>query len=161
LPQWNYYAANTMEISNDFKELFELFNKNRVEYVIVGGYALANLGAPRYTGDIDILIHSSDENAQNILDSLNEFGFDSLDLSISDFTQPKQVIQLGYPPSRIDILTSITGVEWKEINENAVSDFFMGEPVRYIGLEQYIKNKKAIGRAKDLADIEAIENQQH
>jgi len=145
-----------MAESNDFKELFELFNKFKVEYVIVGGYALAYHGAPRYTGDIDVLIHSTEENAECVLEALDAFGFGSLGLSINDFTQPEQVLQLGYPPSRIDILTSISGVNWKEVTENTVSDNFMGQHVRYIGLDQFIKNKRASGRPKDLADIEAL-----
>ncbi len=145
-----------MAISNDFKELFELFNKHNVEYVIVGGYALAYHGAPRYTGDIDVLIHSTEENAEKILQALDAFGFGSLGLSIHDFTRPEHVLQLGYPPSRIDILTSISGVEWIEITENTVSDNYLDQPVRYIGLDQFIKNKRATGRPKDLADLDAL-----
>ena len=145
-----------MAESNDFKELFVLFNKHNVEYVIVGGYALAYHGAPRYTGDIDVLINPTEKNAECVLKALDEFGFSSLGLSQNDFTQPQQVLQLGYPPSRIDILTSVSGVDWNEITENTVSDNFMGQQVRYIGLEQFIKNKRASGRPKDLADIDAL-----
>ena len=110
-----------MAESNDFKELFELFNKHNVEYVIVGGYALAYHGAPRYTGDIDILINPTEDNAERVLEALGEFGFGALGLSVKDFTQPGQILQLGYPPSRIDILTSISGVDWNEITENTLA----------------------------------------
>ena len=145
-----------MAESNDFKELFKLFNNHNVEYVIVGGYALAYHGAPRYTGDIDILINPIERNAERVLAALGEFGFGSLGLSVNDFTQPKQILQLGFPPSRIDILTSVSGVDWHEIIETTVSDDFMGQHVRYIGLDQFIKNKRASGRPKDLADIDAL-----
>lgn len=145
-----------MDISSDFKELFKLLNKHNVEYLIVGGYALAFHGAPRFTGDIDILINASTDNAKNILRVINDFGFGSLDLHLNDFTQHGQVIQLGRPPSRIDFLTSISGVGWKEAEANAVADFYADVPVYYLGYDQFIKNKHAIGRHKDLADIEAL-----
>jgi len=154
----NIYVCSIMEKSNDFKELFELFNRHNVEYVIVGDYALAVHGAPRFTGDIDVLINATGSNARQALAALDEFGFGSLGLTLDDFIQPNQILQLGCPPSRVDILTSISGVDWGEVADNALNDYFMGEPVRYIGLDQFIENKKATGRPKDLADIDAIEN---
>ena len=102
-----------MEIQSDFKELLELFNANKVEYVVVGGYALAFHGAPRFTGDIDFFVRSEPENAKRILESLRQFGFESLELSEEDFTCPDRVIQIGVPPVRIDIMTSLTGVSWQ------------------------------------------------
>jgi hypothetical protein len=145
-----------MEIQPDFKELLGLFNAHKVEYIIVGGYALAFHGAPRYTGDIDIYIQPEDENAERIISALEEFGFGSVGLSAEDFARPGQVIQLGVPPVRVDIITSIAGVSWDE----AFSDRALGKygdiPVHYIGREQFIINKKAVARKKDLADLEAL-----
>lgn len=145
-----------MEEQKDFKELLKLFNKNKVNYVIVDAYALAFHGCPRYTGDLDILVESSPSNANNILKAIKEFGFGSLRLQIEDFTSEKKVIQLGMPPIRIDILTSLTGITWKKISSNRVKGKYGNILVYFIGKKELIANKKALGRLKDLADIEAI-----
>ena len=92
-----------MEVQQDFKELLELFNVHNVQYLIVGGYALAHHGAPRYTGDIDIFVKSDKENASKILSALDDFGFGAVGLKEQDFSIPNKVVQLGYPPVRIDI----------------------------------------------------------
>ena len=145
-----------MEIQSDFRDLLESFNKNRVDYVIVGGYALAFHGAPRYTGDLDILVNASEDNAHRILQSLNEFGFGSFVLSIQDFREPNKVIQLGYPPVRVDIVTSISGVSWGEAFQNRVAGKYGDITVHYIGRKQFVINKRTVGRKKDLADLEAL-----
>ena len=145
-----------MEAQKDFKELLELFNRHNVEYIIVGSYALAFHGAPRFTGDIDILVHSSSENSQRILSALTDFGFGSLNLTIDDFQKPGSIVQLGYPPIRIDIMTSITGVTWEEANKGKQTSLYGNTPVFFLGREQYIANKRATGRKKDLADLEAL-----
>lgn len=145
-----------MEIHNDFKELLELFNAHKVEYLIVGGYALAFHGAPRFTGDIDLLVKPDPQNAEQILAALDDFGFGSLDLSGSDFSSPGNVIQLGVPPVRIDIITSVTGVTWDKADAGKVPGRYADCPVFFISREDFIANKKAIGRAKDAADIEAL-----
>ena len=145
-----------MEIHNDFKELLELFNKHKVEYLIVGGYALAFHGSPRFTGDIDLFVRPVRENAERILAALDEFGFGSLDLSEDDFTMPGKVIQLGVPPIRIDIITSISGVPWEKADASKVPGCYGQTPVCFIGPEDFITNKKATGRTKDAADIEAL-----
>ncbi len=148
-----------MEAQTDFKELLALFNSKGVEYIIVGAYALAHLGAPRATGDLDILVRPSAENAEAVLGALSEFGFGSLGLSITDFTTPEHVIQLGHPPVRIDLLTAISGVTWEQADRNAVAGDYGAEPVRYLGQAEFIANKKACGRPQDLADIEALEGE--
>jgi hypothetical protein len=102
-----------MEVQKDFKELLELFNALKVQYLIVGGYTLAYHGAPRYTGDIDIFVKPDSENACQILKALDEFGFGSVGLKEEDLKNPNKVVQLGYPPVRIDIITSISGISWK------------------------------------------------
>jgi hypothetical protein len=145
-----------MEIQSDFRDLLELFNKNSVEYVIVGGYALAFHGAPRYTGDLDIFVSVSEDNAHRIMQALNEFGFGSVGLSPQDFKEPKNVIQLGYPPVRIDIVTSISGVSWEEAFQNRVTGKYANITVSYIGRREFVTNKRAVGRKKDLADLEAL-----
>ena len=145
-----------MEIQSDFKELLESFNRNSVEYVIVGGYALAFHGAPRYTGDLDILVNTSEDNAHRILNALNEFGFGSVGLSLQDFIESNKVIQLGYPPVRIDIVTSISGVSWVEAYQNRVAGKYGDITVYYIGRKQFVINKRTVGRKKDLADLEAL-----
>ena len=145
-----------MEVQQDFKELLELFNANKVKYLIVGGYALAFHGAPRYTGDIDIFVKSDSENASSILTALHDFGFGSVGLTEDDFKLPDKVVQLGQPPVRIDIVTSISGVTWEEAFNECDKGKYGDVPVNYIGRKHYIINTKASGRKKDLADLEAL-----
>jgi hypothetical protein len=146
-----------MEIQKDFKELLELFNAHKVEYLVVGGYALAFHGAPRFTGDIDLLVKPDSENAKRILKAIVEFGFGSLDLTEADFTSPQNVIQLGMPPVRIDIMTSITGVSWEKAIAGKVPGSYGDTTIHFISREDLIANKRALGRKKDLADLEALE----
>jgi hypothetical protein len=145
-----------METQPDFKELLALFNARGVEYLVVGAYALAFHGAPRYTGDIDLLVKASPENAAKVLGVLNDFGFQSSGLTADDFQKSEHVVQLGVPPVRIDIITSLTGITWEEAIAGKESGHYGDVPVCYIGKTAYIKNKRATGRAKDIADIEAI-----
>ncbi len=145
-----------MEIQQDFKELLELFNKHGVKYMIVGGYALAFYGAPRYTGDIDIFAQPDKKNAEKIMNALNDFGFVNIDISEEDFSHPDKVVQLGVPPVRIDIITSLSGVDWQTAEQHRVKGEYGNIHVFFIGREDFIRNKKATGRYKDLADIEAL-----
>jgi hypothetical protein len=145
-----------MEVQKDFKELLELFNRHNVEYVIVGAYALAHHGVPRFTGDIDIYVHPTPENAQKILAALDDFGFGSLDLTAEDFQKPGSVVQLGVPPVRIDIITSIPGVVWQEADKGKNEGLYGDVPVYFLGREQLVANKRATGRKKDLADLESL-----
>ena len=145
-----------MEIQKDFKELLELLNAHEVEYLIVGAYALAFHGSPRFTGDIDILVNIGGDNAGRILAALKDFGFASLNLSEDDFNSPDNVIQLGMPPLRVDFLTSLTGVSWEKAKANAVKGDYGQTVAHFISKEDLIANKKALGRKKDLADVEAL-----
>jgi Nucleotidyl transferase of unknown function (DUF2204) len=145
-----------METQPDFRELLALFNAHHVEYLIVGGYALAFHGAPRFTGDLDIFVKPDTANAQRILTALAAFGFASVGLTSSDFERPNQVVQLGVPPVRIDLLTSITDVSWDEAWAGRTAGNYGDMPVDYIGREQFIANKRATGRTKDLADLEML-----
>lgn len=145
-----------MEMQEDFKELLALFGKNKVEYVVVGAFALAYHGVPRYTGDLDILINAVPDNAVNIIHALKTFGFGSLKLDPSDFTKSDQVVQLGYPPVRIDIITSITGVSWEEADAGKSVYESDDMEIFFLGRKELIRNKKETGRIKDLADLEAL-----
>jgi hypothetical protein len=145
-----------MEIQKDFRELLELFNAHKVEYIVVGGYALAFHGAPRFTGDIDLLVKPDSKNAGRILAALKEFGFGSLNLCESDFICRGNVIQLGVPPVRIDIMTSLTGVDWEKAQAGKVAADYGGVAAYFLGKKEFILNKKALGRKKDLADLEAL-----
>lgn len=148
-----------MEMRPDYKELFELLNAHEVEYVIVGAVALGFYGIPRYTGDVDVLIARTPTNASHLMAALTEFGFGSVGLSTADFEAKDNVVQLGVPPVRIDIMTSIEGVQWEEATASRTTGDYGGVPVWVIGRDMLIKNKKALGRLKDLADVEALEEQ--
>jgi len=103
-----------MEVQKDFRDLLELLSTHKVEYMIVSAYALAFHGVPRYTGDMDIYVKPDPGNAQRIMAALNDFGFGSAELSATDFEAEDKIVQLGSPPVRVDIVTSITGVSWEE-----------------------------------------------
>lgn len=149
-----------MEIQKDFKELLELLNSHKVEYLIIGGYALAYYGHPQFTGGMDILVKAEPENARKILLVLNDFGFGELDISEDDLICTGNVIQLGYPPVRIDLVTSISGVSWEQANSNKIKDEYGGVTTFIIGRREFIKNKKALGRHQDLADIEKLDEKE-
>lgn len=149
-------AGNTMEVQKDYKELFEYFNAHKVAYIVVGAYALAFHGAPRFSGDIDIYVQPSLKNAENISAALRDFGFQSLGFSVEDFSKPDQVIQLGVTPVRIDIMTSITGVSWEEAYNDKVEAMYGDTKIYYLGKRELVKNKRALGRKKDMADLESL-----
>lgn len=144
-------------LSRDFKEFIELLNSKNVEYLIVGGYALAAHGHPRYTGDIDIWISNQPSNVQRVLAALSDFGFGALGLCAEDFRDIGNVIQLGYPPGRIDLLTGIDGVEFNACYARRESVELSGVCLPLIALEDFKINKRASGRLKDLADLEALD----
>ena len=124
---------------------------------MVGAYALAFHGAPRFTGDMDILVRPGVRNARRIIAALAEFGFASLGLTAEDFKESDRVVQLGVAPVRIDLVTSLTGMSWKEVAAGSKLGKYGDVRVRYLGKKEFIKNKRAIGRSKDLADIEALD----
>ena len=145
-----------MEVQQDFRNLLELFNKHKVDFIIVGAYALGFHGAPRYTGDLDIFVRPDPINARSIMQALHEFGFGSVGLTAADFEEEGKVVQLGFPPVRIDIITSITGVSWEQARSGRVKGPFGDLTVYFISRDDFIANKKALGRKKDIADLEAI-----
>lgn len=145
-----------MEIQQDFKDLLKCFSEHGVEFIIVGGYALAFHGAPRFTGDLDLFIHPTPANAQRVMRALDQFGFSFPNLSEDDFSVPGRVVQLGVPPIRIDLITSISGVAWEDADAHKEAAQYGDVPVFYLGKGEFIRNKAATGRKKDLADIEAL-----
>ncbi len=144
-------------LNQDFKEFIQLLNDNQVRYLVLGGYAVALHGYPRYTKDIDIWIEMSSLNAYNLIKALEGFGFGSLGLTIDDFLTPDQVIQLGYPPNRIDLITTPDGVEFQTCYLSRIEVKIDDIIVNFIDLENLKKNKKASGRLQDLADLESLE----
>ena len=148
-----------MLINQDFEEFFGLLNAHKVCYLLVGGYAVAFHGAPRYTGDIDIYYKRSPHNAKAILEALKDFGFGSLDLAETDFMTHGRVVQLGQPPNRIDLINLIDGVEFASAWRSRVKDAYGEKPVFYIGKVPLLRNKRAAGRTKDLLDLERLQSQ--
>lgn len=144
-------------LNRDFKEFVELLNSTGVEYLVVGGYALAAFGHPRFTGDIDLWINPTSPNAQRVVQALDGFGFGGLGLTPADFIQPDSVVQLGYPPARIDLLTGIDGVEFAPCYQRRTTVQFDGVALPIIHVDDFRTNKRAAGRARDLADLESLD----
>ncbi len=144
-------------VDPDFKEFIESLNNNQVRYLIVGGYAVALHGHPRYTKDLDVWIDRTPENAERVVAALVEFGFGSLGLTQADFLEAGQIVQLGYPPSRIDILLTLKGVEFDVCYEHKIVEENGETAVNFIDLDNLIANKKAVGRHQDLADVASLE----
>ncbi|MDH2903283.1 MAG: hypothetical protein PXZ08_04940 [Actinomycetota bacterium] len=142
-----------MQLDRDFKEFVSLLNARNVRYLVVGGYAVAAHGLPRYTGDFDAWIWLNEENAQKVLGALDEFGFGGLDITEADFTREDSVVQLGYPPHQIDLLTSISAVNFEDAWPRRLDVEIEGEVVGFIGRDDLIANKRAVGRPQDLADV--------
>ena len=147
-----------MMLTPDFKEFAALLNSNQVEYLVVGGYALAAHGHPRYTGDLDFWIGTAADNADRVLAALTQFGFGSLGIRREDLTEPGQVIQMGFPPARIDLLTSIDGVSFTPCFQRRLVVDVDGLQLGFIALDDFKINKKAVGRHRDLADLELLES---
>jgi hypothetical protein len=122
----------------------------------VGAYAIAFYGRPRYTKDMDIFVEPSIENGRRIVTALNRFGFGSLKLTERDFSQKGNIIQLGYEPIRVDIITSLKGCSFTEVWKNRMAGRYGRERVFFIGLKELIKNKKAVGRSQDREDLKIL-----
>jgi len=123
---------------------------------VVGGYAVSIYGYPRYTGDLDVWINPTPKNSIKILVCLNEFGFSSLELTENDFIKEYGIIQLGYPPVRIDIMNTLDGVSFDECFQNRSIIEINGLPVNFISFNDLIKNKKTTARPRDIDDIENL-----
>ncbi len=145
-----------MIITKDFIEFFQSLKKNKVQYLVIGGYAVAFHGYPRYTKDIDIWVGVDKNNAKNLIKAINAFGFSSLSLKPNDFLDPNSIIQLGNPPNRIDLLCDLDGVEFNKCFKNKIEENIEGTIINFIDLSSLKKNKKATGRLQDLADLEQL-----
>ena len=145
-----------MILNPDFKEFFQLLNDNDVRYLIIGGYAVAYHGYPRYTKDIDVWIWVNTENAERLVKTLKDFGFESLGLETRDFLETDTIVQLGYAPNRIDLIMGVPGVEFEECFSTREEEEIEGIKLNFINLENLKKSKKASGRLQDLADIENL-----
>ncbi len=145
-----------MKKNQEFKEFIRLLHVHKVKYLIVGGYAYAIHAEPRFTKDLDIFVKPENDNAQKIMLVLKDFGFGTIGLKAEDFEKPNQVVQLGYPPLRIDLLTGVSGVDFAKAWKNKVEGRYDGQKAYFIGKEELRKNKKATGRKSDLDDLENL-----
>ena len=146
-----------MVLNQDFREFIQSLNDNDVRYLIVGGYAVAFHGHPRYTKDLDVWIWVDERNAKNVVRALDQFGFSSLKMTADDFLDPNMVIQLGHPPNRIDLIMNLEGVEFDSCYRARVEEEIGGIKLMFIDIENLKKNKKAVGRYQDLADLENLQ----
>ncbi len=144
-------------LNQDFKEFIQSLNDNHVRYLVIGGYAVALHGYPRYTKDLDVWIEMKPDNAVNMVKALEQFGFGSLNLQAADFLVPDQIVQLGYPPSRIDLITTPPGIDFETCYASRVKVMIDDVTVDFIDLENLKKSKKAAGRLQDLADLENLQ----
>lgn len=145
-----------MKLSRDFREFIASLNAHDVRYLVVGGYAVALHGYPRFTKDLDIWLWLEAENAAKAVQALADFGFAALDITADDFLVADQIIQLGYPPNRIDLITTLPGVEFASCFEQREVVMVDGIPVNFIDRESLKRNKRASGRLQDLADLENL-----
>lgn len=144
-------------MNQDFIDLLKAFADADVRFLVVGAYALAVHGRPRATGDLDLWVEPSDENAVRVVRALAAFGAPLSSVSAADFSTPGVVYQIGVAPGRVDILTDLSGLTFTEAWSGRVRRPFGGLEVDVIGRDAFVKNKRATGRARDLADIEGLE----
>ncbi len=143
-------------MNKDLREFIASLNSKGVEYLVIGAYAVAWHGWPRFTADIDFLLRISDQNADATVAAIEAFGFGSLGIAREDLNRPDQVLQIGAKPNRIDLITSISAVDFPSAWENKVPGTLDGLPVFFISLDDLIRNKEATGRPKDLGDADEL-----
>jgi hypothetical protein len=143
-------------LTDDFKEFLKSLNASHAEYLLVGGYAVGFHGYPRATIDLDIWVRPTPDNAQRVIAALRQFGFDSIELRPQLFTNPDSLVRFGVPPFRIELMTSIDGVQFDQCYRNAVRADIEDVPVMIIALADLKVNKRAAGRHKDLNDLENL-----
>jgi hypothetical protein len=161
-PPWNCFAGCIMEITRiptDFKEFFELLNEEKVEYLLIGGYAVAYHGYPRYTADMDIWINPNPNNLESLILALRKFGFKSQPFTVETFLGKEKIFQFGVPPTRIDLITFTPGVEFEECYPKADTIQIERMKIFVIDRESLVKNKRACGRPKDIVDVEELAKQ--
>ena len=144
-------------LHKDFTDFLRLLNGREVRYLVIGGYAVAYHGCPRYTGDLDIFVEASPENAAKLVSAYREFGFDLPDLKPELFTTPDNIVRVGREPVRLEVLTGISGVTFAEAYARRVGVALGDLVVPFISFPDLIKNKTSTGRGKDLVDVEALQ----
>lgn len=144
-------------LTRDFVEFIECCDRRDVRFLIVGGYALAAHGHPRATKDLDVWIYIDSDNAERLVSALDDFGLGSIGLAPADFLEPEVVVQLGYPPIRIDLLTSISGVTFENCWANRIVIDVGGVDAGFISLQDLVVNKRAAARPQDLVDADLLE----
>lgn len=151
-------SRSTEDTTRDFDEFFASLRRHEVRFVIVGAYAVAFHAKPRYTKDIAVFVASGAGNAARLIAALEDFGFAGASLKASDFEAPERIVQLGFPPSRIDLLTSIDGVSFEDAWSGKVEGQYGATRVWYLGRAELIRNKRESGRPQDLIDLEWLES---
>ena len=146
----------TIQLPRDFKEFLRLLNEHHIEYLIVGGYAVSYHGFPRTTGDLDIWVDSNQETAAKLVLVLNKFGFGATSPTPDLFLKPGNIVRMGVPPLRLEIMTAISGIQFSEAYARRVVETFDNEPANVISLSDLRINKRAAGRLKDLNDLENL-----
>jgi hypothetical protein len=145
-----------MVLDKNFKEFIELLNKNEVKYLVIGGFAVAYHGYPRYTKDIDFWIWAEPSNADRLIKTVADFGLGMLGLQQEDLLDTENVIQLGYEPNRIDLIVQLENLDFETCFAQRQDVSFESIPIHFIGLEDLIKNKQATGRLKDKVDAKEL-----
>lgn len=143
-------------LPRDFKDFLKLLNSKKIEYLLIGGYAVGYYGYPRATADMDIWIAIGKENAKKVTAAIKIFGMDIPDLKESLFLEPGKIIRMGNPPIRIEVLTKISGVDFKQCYARRKETLIDGIRVKIISFKDLLKNKKASGRHKDINDLENL-----
>ena len=146
-----------MTIQQDFRELLRLLEENEVDYLIIGGYAVAFHGYPRFTKDLDIFFRNTPENIERLRKAFLGFGFSDEDIPEHIFSKKGNILVFGVPPTRIDLLNEIDGVSFEEAFRNSVKGMYGGLEARFIGYDELLQNKSASPRISDKADLEELE----
>ena len=155
---WKYGTdIKPMILSEDFRDFIQTLNDNGVQYLVIGGYAVAFHGHPRFTKDLDIWIWMEKDNATRMIQALDQFGFASLGLKEHDFLKPDTFIQLGYPPNRIDLVIGLQGMDFESCYQARIEVEIRELKVNFIDLENLKQTKRLAGRHQDLADLENLE----
>jgi hypothetical protein len=140
-------------MNSDFKDLLRVFNEHKVRYLVVGGFAVIKYTEPRYTKDLDVWVEASPRNSRVVFAALPEFQAPLTDITPEDFAKEGSIYQMGRPPARVDVLTSIEGVRFADAWRNREASNFDGIPTHVISLHDLIANKRAVGRPQDLVDV--------
>jgi hypothetical protein len=156
LRQSSFSGTKSMDVAPDFSAFCGLLNEHDVEYVIVGAYALAFHGRPRFTGDLDVYVRPTVANSRNLISAIEAFGLPTGTLTADDIATGHKVIQMGVEPIQIHVMSDIPGVSWDEVWSSRAPGRLGEHHVSFIGRDAFIKNKKASGRLQDLADVESL-----